>query len=74
MIDSDDRNMTDAYLKYGRGKVNGVKKDNVISYKVIYNSVYSKNTPPWTNGKNISYFTLIKETDNGPWLIDDMGE
>lgn len=73
-VGNDDMNMTDSYLKYGRGKVNGVKENNVVSYKVIYVSVYSKDTPPWSSGMQTEYFTLIKENDNAPWLIDDSGK
>ena len=72
-IENDDMNMTDSYLKYGGGKVNGVKENNVVSYKVTYESVYSKDTSPWSSGKQTEYFTLIKESNNATWLIDDAG-
>ncbi|ODA39989.1 hypothetical protein DSBG_3195 [Desulfosporosinus sp. BG] len=67
-------NMTNSYLIYGRGKVNGVKEKNVVSYKVTYVSLYSKDTPPWSSGIKNEYFTLIKESDDAPWLIDDIGQ
>jgi hypothetical protein len=73
-IENDDINSNDSYLKYGAGKVNGVKENNVVSYKVTYESVYSKDTPPWSSGKKTEYFTLIKESDNAQWLIDDHGQ
>jgi hypothetical protein len=72
-IENDDMNMTDSYMKCGGGKVNGVEENNVVSYKVTYESVYSKDTPPWSSGKQTKYFILIKESDNAPWLIDDIG-
>ncbi len=56
------------------GKINGVKPNNVVAYKVTYLSLYSKDTPPWSSGIQTTYFTLIKESDNAPWLIDDIGE
>ena len=62
------------YLACGHGKVNGVKPNNVVAYKVTYVSAYSKATPPWSSGIQTEYFTLIKESDNAPWLIDDMGQ
>ncbi|MDD4347370.1 MAG: DUF4829 domain-containing protein [Desulfitobacteriaceae bacterium] len=53
-IGNNDMNKVNAYLFFGRGKVNGVKENNVVSYKVTYLSLYSKNTPPWSSGlKNI---------------------
>lgn len=73
-IEDADMRITDGYLKYGRGKENGVKVNNVMSYKVTYQSVYSKDTPPWPNGKDYDYITLIKKDDSSPWLIDDIGK
>jgi len=72
-IGNEDMRITNSYLYFGRGKVNGVEEKNVVSYKVTYISVYSKDTPPWSVGLHTKYFTLIKESDNAPWLIDDSG-
>ncbi|KLU61098.1 hypothetical protein CEB3_c26680 [Peptococcaceae bacterium CEB3] len=33
-IGNKDMNATDSYLEFGRGRFNGVKKNNVVSYKV----------------------------------------
>lgn len=73
-IGNNDLTTVNGYLAFGRGKVNGVKPNNVVAYKVTYVSLYSKSTPPWSSGLQTEYFTLIKESDNAPWLIDDMGQ
>ena len=73
-IGDNDMTTVNGYLGFGRGKVNVVKPNNVVAYKVTYVSLYSKNTPPWSSGLQTEYFTLIKDSDNGPWLIDDMGQ
>ncbi|KLU61558.1 hypothetical protein CEB3_c19900 [Peptococcaceae bacterium CEB3] len=73
-IGNKDMNATEHYLAFGRGRFNGVKKNNVVSYKVIYVSLYSKTTPPWSSGIHTDCFTLIRESDNAPWLIDDSGQ
>ena len=73
-IGNDDMTTVNAYLACGRGEINGVKPNNVVAYKVTYVSVYSKATPPWSSGIQTEYFTLIKESDNAPWLIDDVGQ
>jgi len=73
-IGNDDMTTVNGYLGCGRGAVNGVKPNNVVAYKVTYVNLYNKNTPPWSSGLHTEYFTLIKESDNGPWLIDDMGQ
>lgn len=61
------------YMAYGNGSVNNVKVENVKVYKVDFETKYSKETPPNPNGKQRCYFFLIKETDESPWLIDDVG-
>ena len=73
-IGNDDMTTVNAYLGCGRGEVNGVKPNNVVAYKVTYVSLYSKGTPPWSSGIQTEYYTLIKESDNAPWLIDDIGQ
>ena len=62
-----------AYLGCGRGSVNGVKPNNVVAYKVIYVSLY-KWASPWPSGIQTESITLIKDSDDAPWLIDDMGQ
>jgi hypothetical protein len=73
-IGNDDLTITKSYLIYGRGKVNGVKENNVVSYKVIYISLFSKSSSAWPSGIRTEGFTLVRESDNAPWLIDDMGQ
>ena len=73
-IGNNDMTTVNAYLGCGRGSVNGVEPNNVVAYKVIYVSLYSKWASPWPSGIQTEYYTLIKESDNTPWLIDDMGQ
>ncbi len=68
-----DEIILDRYMSYGNGSVNNVKVENVKVYKVDFETKYSKETPPNANGKLWDYFFLIKETDESPWLIDDVG-
>lgn len=71
-IGNNDMTIVNAYLGCGRGSVNGVKPNNVMAYKVTYVSLYRKG--PWPSGIQTESFTLIRENDNGPWLIDDLGQ
>lgn len=65
----------EAYMKYGRGSVNGVKEENVIIYKVKYDVKYKKDgIGPQDSGIYIKWFTIIRKDKNSPWLIDDIGE
>jgi PBP1b-binding outer membrane lipoprotein LpoB len=65
----------EAYMKYGRGSINGVKEENVIIYKVKYDVKYKKNgIGPQDSGIYIKWFTVIRKDNNSPWLIDDIGE
>lgn len=73
-IGNDDLTTVNAYLGCGRGAVNGVKPNNVVAYKVTYVSLYSKWASPWPSGIQTEGFTLIRESDNASWLIDDIGQ
>lgn len=65
----------EAYMKYGRGSINGVKEENVIIYKVKYDVKYKKDgIGPQDSGIYIKWFTIIRKDKNSPWLIDDIGE
>ena len=74
-IEDDTKAQRDAYMHYGRGKINGVKEENVRVYKVDYEVKYKKDgVGPEDSGKYTKWYTVIKENDNSPWLIDDGGE
>jgi len=73
-IGNDDMTTVNAYLGCGRGAVKGVKPNNVVAYKVTYASLYSKWASPWPSGIQTESLTLIRENDNAPWLIDDIGQ
>ncbi|WP_160680863.1 DUF4829 domain-containing protein [Clostridium sp. C8-1-8] len=62
------------YMDYGRGKVNGIKEDNVRVYKVNFNCKYNKDTADYKSGDMDEYFTLVRENQSAPWLIDEVGE
>ncbi|EJP6473716.1 DUF4829 domain-containing protein [Clostridium sporogenes] len=70
-----DSKQKEAYMKYGRGTINGVKEENVIIYKVNYKVKYKKDEiEPQNSGSYEIWFTLIRKDKKSPWLIDDMGE
>ncbi|WP_083878957.1 DUF4829 domain-containing protein [Acetivibrio cellulolyticus] len=67
--------MRQSYVTNGRGSVNGIKKENVIVFKVNFNVKYPKGiTGPFNEGeyKNWS-FILIRDGKDSTWLIDDQG-
>lgn len=65
----------EAYMKYGRGSINGVKEENVKIYKVTYDvKLKNENYGPENSGKHTKWFIIIRTNKNSPWLIDDYGE
>ncbi|WP_050607954.1 DUF4829 domain-containing protein [Clostridium niameyense] len=73
--EDNDLKQKEAYIKYGRGNVDGTKKENVIIYKVKYKVKYKNDKfGPEDSGEYVKWFTLIREDKNSPWLIDDIGE
>jgi len=72
-IGNNDLTTVNAYLGFGRGSISGVKPNNVVAYKVIYVSLYKWGSPS-PSGIQTESITLIKESDDAPWLIDDMGQ
>lgn len=67
--------MRQSYITNGRGSVNGIKKENVIVFKVSFNVEYPKGmTGSFNEGeyKNWSVI-LIRDDKESPWLIDDQG-
>ncbi|KLU58652.1 hypothetical protein CEB3_c46680 [Peptococcaceae bacterium CEB3] len=71
-IGNDDLTEVNAYLGYGRGRINGIKPNNVVAYKVTYISLCRGYLLP--SGIQTEDFVLIKENNHTPWLIDDMGQ
>ena len=68
-------NLKDSYLKYGNGKTKGIKDENVKVYKAKYIIKYENdNIGPQTSGEDIDYFWVIREKENGEWLIDAIGQ
>ncbi|NEZ46993.1 DUF4829 domain-containing protein [Clostridium niameyense] len=73
--EDNDLKQKEAYIKYGRGNVDGAKKENVIIYKVKYKVKYKNDKfGPEDGGEYVKWFTLIRKDKNSPWLIDDIGE
>lgn len=65
----------EAYMKNGRGGINGVKKENMKIYKVtFYVKLKKDGASAMTSGLHIESFTVIRKNENSPWLIDDHGE
>ncbi|PRR83450.1 DUF4829 domain-containing protein [Clostridium vincentii] len=67
----EDFKLKDGYMEYGRGSINGISKDNVKAYKVIYEEV--SNTIDTNSEKLWKDIILIKKGNRSPWLIDDIG-
>ncbi|URZ08253.1 DUF4829 domain-containing protein [Clostridium felsineum] len=75
IIEDTDPKEKDIYMKYGRGKVNGVKDADVKNYKVTFTIEYKNNEGgPIKNGKHFEWFTVIRKNKNSAWLIDEHGE
>ena len=69
-----DENFKNGYLHAGRGYNTGISENNVKIYKVTYDVKYIKDgLGPQDCGIYDMWFTLIREDENMPWLIDDMG-
>ncbi|OBR94240.1 MULTISPECIES: DUF4829 domain-containing protein [Clostridium] len=65
----------EGYLSNGRGSINGVKKENVKVYKVDYDVKYKEDAiTAEDNGKNTSWFFVVRKDKNSPWLIDSQGQ
>ncbi|KHD34730.1 hypothetical protein NL50_15935 [Clostridium acetobutylicum] len=75
IVEDSNSKQKEAYMKYGRGSVNGVKEENVRIYKVTFDVKCKKDdASAFTTGRNIELFTVIRKNKNSPWLIDDHGE
>ncbi|URZ14735.1 DUF4829 domain-containing protein [Clostridium felsineum] len=75
IVEDTDPKEKDDYMKYGRGKINGVKENNVKNYKVTFTIEYKNNEGgAIANGKHTEWFTVIRKNKNSAWLIDDHGE
>lgn len=65
----------EGYMKHGRGSINGVKKENVKIYKVtFYVKLKKDGASAMSSGLHTESFTVIRKSENSPWLIDDHGE
>lgn len=61
------------YLSNGRGKVNGVKEENVKVYIVTYANKFKQDSiGPGDSGKHTKRFYLVRKNKNSLWLIDDI--
>ncbi|WP_238881704.1 DUF4829 domain-containing protein [Clostridium sp. YIM B02551] len=68
-------NVRKGYLQNGRGSVNNTTENNLKVYKVKYEVKYLKDgVGPQDSGVYDWWFFVIRENENSPWLIDDMGE
>lgn len=67
--------MRQSYITNGRGSVKGIKKENVIVFKVSFNVEYPKGaTGPFNEGKYKNWSViLVRDDKDSPWLIDDQG-
>ncbi|MBL4931863.1 DUF4829 domain-containing protein [Clostridium paridis] len=69
------KDVRNGYLQNGRGSVNNTTENNLKVYKVKYEVKYLKDgVGPQDSGVYDWWFFVIRENENSPWLIDDMGE
>lgn len=63
----------DSYMKYGRGSINGVKRENVTA--VLSDLKTGPNT--WSFEPNAVYtdwkWILIRDSADSQWVLDDYG-
>lgn len=70
-----DSKQKEAYMKHGRGSINGVKKENIKIYKVtFYVKLKKDGASALSSGLHAESFTVIRKNETSPWLIDDHGE
>lgn len=65
----------ESYMNNGKGSSNGVKTENVLILKSSFDSVRPKGDSGLTTG--ITYngwiWILIRDSENGNWMVDDWG-
>lgn len=68
-------NSTEVYLKYGKGSVNGVKAENVITF--LSNFDVDSSGGDGSLNPNSTYpnydWILIRDSKTGHWKVDDCG-
>lgn len=67
--------LTEVYLKHGRGSVNGVEAENVIIFLSTFDVDSSGDNPvlnPGTTYENFQWI-LIRDNSTSNWTIDDCG-
>lgn len=65
----------EAYMKYGRGTINGATEENIRVFKIIYTVKCKKDgIGPIDSGKLYKWATFIRKDKNSPWLLDEIGE
>lgn len=69
IVDDTDNSQKNSYLEHGRGLIK--KTYDVICFAVNYKVTY-KNLK--LSDKDRRFITLIKENENSPWLIDEVGK
>ena len=62
------------YFDNGRGRVNGIRDNNLKIYKVKYEVKYKKDgIGPQDSGTYDYWYYVIRKDENSSWLIDDFG-
>jgi hypothetical protein len=67
--------MRESYIKYGRGRNNGIKPENCIVFRVSFNIENEEGAgSAWELGDYSGWsMILIRDGKDSPWLIDDQG-
>ncbi len=66
-------NIKDGYMNNGKGKY--IKPKDVKVFAVQYEiKLKDDNKGALTSGKHEQYYILIKQDENSPWLINEMGQ
>ncbi len=70
-----DNPMRDSYVEYGRGRLNGVKRENVLVLLVKFNVKYPEGISGSYNEGDYHDWNmiLVRKDKNSPWLIDGQG-
>lgn len=74
-IEERSANLTESYMRYGKGKINGVKRENVLVLLSEFVTDNSTSQPVLNPNSTYSDYQwiLIRDSEQGPWRIDDQG-
>lgn len=74
-IEERSANLAESYMRYGRGKISGVEAENVLVLLSEFVTDDSTSQPVLNPNSTYSEYQwiLIRDSEHGPWRIDDQG-